>query len=89
MKTMIKINCDDGVRLAHFDKADQLLITMISLKLEFAKDVFSQQNHVVERSDDEYEIFTLRDRDRGIECIYSIDTCDESITLRKVGGGRF
>ena len=88
---MIKIDCDDGVRPSDFDEADQMLIAMIALRLEYAKDVFSQQNHVVERSNDEYEIFTLRDHDRGIECVYHIDTCDESITLRKLrkGGGRF
>ena len=91
---MIKIDCEDGVRPSDFDEADQMLIAMIALRLEYAKDVFSQQNHVVERSNDEYEIFTLRDRDRGIECVYRIDSCDESITLRKLtkkkgGGGRF
>ena len=86
---MIKIDCDDGIQLSDFDKADQSLIMMIALQVENAKDVFSQQNHVFGWIDDQYETLRLRDHDRGIECVYHIDTCDESITLQKLGGGRF
>ena len=80
----INIDCDDGVQVSDFDHDDQQLITMIAMRVEYAKDVFSEQNRVVSWTDGQNEILRLRDENRNIECIYHTGEYIESITLRRV-----
>ena len=80
----ISIDCEDGVRLSDFDHDDQQLIMMLVQRVENAKDVFSQQSHVVAWSDGWSDMYRLRDENSNIECIYRVTEYAESITLRKV-----